>query len=59
MAPESGLDGRVCIVAMARIELLIVIEDLVMAGGSHKLKVSGVGHAGGVCVDGVVEVVWR
>ncbi len=41
---------------MARIDLLVVIEDLVMAGCSDKLVFSRIGHVDGVCGDGVVGI---
>lgn len=31
---EGGLEERVGVVAMARIEVFVVVEDFVMAGGS-------------------------
>lgn len=54
-AAESCLECSVRIIGMVRIDLLVVVKDLVMTGGSNKLEFSGIAHDG-VCGDGVMKV---
>jgi len=42
LTTESGLEGGICIVAVAGVELFIVVEDFAVAGGCNEGEGLGV-----------------